>query len=305
MERDLLFSPLTAEEKAQKEEAFSPVGASYWKDAWQRLCKNRLALFGLYTLIFLTAMAIFAPFFSPYNYYETHLELKNQPPNAHFWLGTDELGRDLFTRCWWGARISLFVGITASLVDLVIGVLYGSIAALFGGKLDEWMMRCADVLCTIPYLLVVILLMVVIGPGIASIILALTLTGWINMARIVRSQILQIKQLDYVTAAYALGASHRRVLFRHLIPNAMAPIIVTLTLTIPSAIFAEAFLSFLGLGVQAPVASWGTMANDGLPALRYYPWRLFFPAILISWTMLSFNVLGDGLRDALDPRLRR
>jgi oligopeptide transport system permease protein len=305
MERDVLFTPLTAAEKAQKEEAFSPAGPSYWKDAWQRLCKNRLALFGLYTLIFLTAMAILAPFFSPYSYYETHLELKNQPPNAHFWLGTDELGRDLFTRCWWGARISLFVGVTASLVDLVIGVLYGAIAALFGGRVDEWMMRCADILCAIPYLLVVILLMVVMGPGIASIILALTLTGWINMARIVRSQILQIKQLDYVTAAYALGASHRRVLFRHLIPNAMAPIIVTLTLTIPSAIFAEAFLSFLGLGVQAPIASWGTMANDGLPALRYYPWRLFFPALLISWTMLSFNVLGDGLRDALDPRLRR
>jgi oligopeptide transport system permease protein len=167
------------------------------------------------------------------------------------------------------------------------------------------MMRVADILYTIPYLIVVILLMVIIGPGITTIIIALTITGWINMARIVRSQILQIKQQDYVNAAFALGASRKRILLRHLIPNAMGPIIVTLTLTIPSAIFAEAFLSFLGLGVQAPIASWGTMANDGLPALRYYPWRLFFPAIFISLTMLSFNLLGDGLRDAFDPRLRK
>jgi oligopeptide transport system permease protein len=303
MENEELFSPLQASEKKVAETHIAP--CSYWRDAWNRLCVNRFAMFGFYTLCILFLLAIFGPLFSPYSYYETHLQLKNQPPNAHFWLGTDELGRDLFTRCWWGARISLFVGITASLVDLVIGVLYGAIAAFYGRKIDEWMMRCADVLCAIPYLLVVILLMVMIGSGITSIILALTLTGWINMARIVRSQILQIKQLDYVTAAYALGASKKRILFRHLIPNAMAPIIVTLTLTIPTAIFAEAFLSFLGLGVQAPIASWGTMANDGLPALRYYPWRLFFPAIFISLTMLSFNVLGDGLRDALDPRLRR
>ncbi len=250
-------------------------------------------------------MAIIGPWISPYTYYETQLSLKNEPPSATFWFGTDELGRDLFTRCWWGARISLFVGITASIVDLVIGVLFGAIAALLGGKTEEWMMRLADILYAIPYLLVVILLMVIIGSGITTIILALTITGWIDMARIVRSQILQIKQLDFVRAAFALGASRRRVLLRHLIPNAMGPIIVTLTLTIPSAIFAEAFLSFLGLGVQAPIASWGTMANDGLPALRYYPWRLFFPAGLISLTMLSFNILGDGLRDALDPRLKK
>ncbi len=197
------------------------------------------------------------------------------------------------------------MGITASLVDLVVGVLFGAIAGMLGGKAEEWMMRIADVLYAIPYLLVVILLMVIIGPGIMTIIIALTITGWINMARIVRSQILQIKQQDYVRAALALGASRRRILLRHLIPNAMGPIIVTLTLTIPTAIFAEAFLSFLGLGVQAPIASWGTMANDGLPALRYYPWRLFFPATFISLTMLSFNLLGDGLRDAFDPRLRR
>ena len=301
-----LFSPLSQTEKDSLEEstAYAPT-ATYWQDAWHRLKQNKLAMFGLISLILLIVMAIIGPLISHYTYYETQLPLKNQSPNATFWFGTDELGRDLFTRCWWGARISLFVGITASLVDLVIGVLYGAIAALLGGKKEEWMMRIADVLYAIPYLLVVILLMVIIGSGITTIILALTITGWINMARIVRSQTLQIKQQDYVKAAYALGASRQRVLLRHLIPNAMGPIIVTLTLTIPSAIFAEAFLSFLGLGVQAPIASWGTMANDGLPALRYYPWRLFFPAALISLTMLSFNLLGDGLRDAFDPRLRK
>lgn len=281
-----------------------PVGQSYWQDSWQRLKSNRVAMMGLAILLVLLCMAIVGPFLTPYTYYETHLHLKNEPPSHNFWFGTDELGRDLFTRVWWGARISLLVGIVASMIDLVIGVLYGSLAALLGGKWEELMMRMADILYSIPYLLVVILLMVVIGSGITTIIIALTITGWIGMARIVRSQILQIKELDFVKASQALGASRFRILLTHLIPNAFGSIIVTVTLTIPTAIFAEAFLSFLGLGVQAPIASWGTMANDGLPALRYYPWRLFFPAGFISLTMLSFNLLGDGLRDAFDPRLR-
>ncbi len=277
---------------------------NYWSDSWQRLKYNKLAMVGFYALVILLVMAIIGPFLTPYTYYETHLHLKNQSPSAQFWFGTDELGRDLFTRVWWGARISLLVGIVASMIDLVIGVFYGSLAASIGGKVEEFMMRLADILYSIPYLLVVILLMVVIGSGITTIIIALTLTGWISMARIVRGQILQLKQLDFVKAAQCMGASQFRILSRHLIPNALGSIIVTVTLTIPTAIFAEAFLSFLGLGVQAPIASWGTMANDGLPALRYYPWRLFFPASFISITMLSFNLLGDGLRDAFDPRLR-
>jgi len=261
-------------------------------------------MMGLCVLCLLLFMAIVGPFLTPYTYYETHLHLKNEPPSGRFWFGTDELGRDLFTRVWWGARISLLVGIVASMIDLVIGVFYGSLAALLGGKWEEFMMRVADILYSIPYLLVVILLMVVIGSGITTIIIALTITGWISMSRIVRSQILQLKELDFVKASHSFGASRLRILLTHLIPNAFGSIIVTVTLTIPTAIFAEAFLSFLGLGVQAPIASWGTMANDGLPALRYYPWRLFFPAGFISLTMLSFNLLGDGLRDAFDPRLR-
>ena len=277
---------------------------NYWTDSWQRLKSNYTALFGLCILGFLIFMALIGPLMTPYTYYETHLHLKNQPPSLQFWFGTDELGRDLFTRVWWGARISLLVGISASLIDLVIGVFYGSLSWFLGGKIDEVMMRMADILYSIPYLLVVILLMVVIGSGIGTIILVLTFTGWISMARIVRSQMLQLKELDFIKAAHSLGASRLRILSKHLIPNALGSIIVMVTLTIPTAIFAEAFLSFLGLGVQAPIASWGTMANDGLPALRYYPWRLFFPAGFISLTILCFNLLGDGLRDAFDPRLR-
>jgi oligopeptide transport system permease protein len=249
-------------------------------------------------------MALFGPLLTPYAYYKTHLPLKNLSPSMDFWFGTDELGRDIFTRIWWGARISLFVGITAAFIDLVLGVIYGSIAGLWGGKVDELLMRFADIVYSIPYLLVVILLTVVMGSGLASIIIALTITGWIPMARIVRGQILQLKELDYAYAAYALGASKWRILFRHLLPNAMGAIVTTMTFSIPTAIFAEAFLSFLGLGVQAPIASWGTMANDGLSALRYFPWRLFFPAVFISITMLSFNLVGDGIRDAFDPRLK-
>lgn len=279
-------------------------GISYWKDAWIRLQANRPALLGLLVLSFLIVSAIIIPFVSGHTYYETHLALKNQPPCGRFWFGTDELGRDLFTRIWWGARISLFVGISAAVIDMAIGVFYGAFAGMIGGRVEEFMMRLSDILYSLPYLLIVILLMVIMKPGVTTIIVALTITGWINMARIVRGQILQIKQNDFVVAAYMLGASKWRILFRHLIPNSIGSIITTMTLTIPAAIFTEAFLSFLGLGVQAPISSWGTMASDGLSALRYYPWRLFFPAVFISITMLAFNLLGDGIRDAFDPRLR-
>ncbi len=298
-----LFAPLDC--TLVTEEKSSEPSSSYWQDAWSRLKKNRMAMAGLWMLAFLFVCAALVPFFSPYTYYETKLHLKNHPPSWQFWFGTDELGRDLFTRLFWGARISLFVGISASLIDLIIGVSYGAFAGFIGKKTDECLMRIADILYSIPYLLLVILLMVIMGSGIMTIIVALTLTGWIGMARIVRAQILQIKELDFVKAALAMGASKKRVLLQHLIPNVMGSIIVTVTLAVPTAIFAEAFLSFLGLGVQAPIASWGTMASDGLSALRYYPWRLFFPAGFISITMLSFNLLGDGLRDAFDPRLRK
>jgi oligopeptide transport system permease protein len=278
---------------------------SYWQDAWIRFRKNRAAVIGLYLLGSMLLMALLGPHLNGHTYYETNLALKNQAPSIEFWFGTDDLGRDMFTRIWYGARISLLVGISAAVIDLILGVIYGGIAGYVGGKTDEVMMRCADLLYGLPYLLVVILLMVVMGPGLLPILIAMSITGWINMARIVRGQIYQLKELEYIMAARALGASHTRILFRHLVPNAVGPIIITMTLTIPTAIFIEAFLSFLGLGVQAPIASWGTMASDGLPAMTYFPWRLFLPALFISLTMLGFNMVGDGMRDALDPRLRK
>ncbi len=295
-----LFEPLKIDEHKTSDLLLS----SYWQNSWQRLCSNPSALTGLILFTLIVIMAIIGPCLSSYSYFEINLPLKNHPPSTTFWFGTDELGRDLFTRIWWGARISLFVGICAATIDLIIGVIYGALAAFVGGKTDEVMMRIADILNSIPYLLIVILLIVSIGTGLMTIIIALTLTKWINMARIVRGQVLQLRQLDYVIAAKSMGASPVRILLKYLIPNSIGAIITTATFTIISAIFTEAFLSFLGLGVQAPIASWGVMANDGLSALRYYPWRLFIPAICISITMLSLNLLGDGLRDTFDPRLR-
>jgi oligopeptide transport system permease protein len=277
----------------------------YFRDSILRLKENRPAMFGFWILIFLFVAAVIAPLFTPYSYYETHLSLKNYPPSQQFWFGTDELGRNIFSRIWLGARISLFVGISAALIDMIIGVVYGAFAGFVGGKIDELMMRLCDILNSLPQLLIVIILLVLMGPGLSTIIIALTLTGWINMARIIRGHIYQIKHQDFILAAKALGASRTRILTQHLITNAVGSIITTVTITIPGAIFTESFLSFLGLGVQAPMASWGTMASDGLPALRFYPWRLFFPAFFISMTMFAFNLLGDGLRDAFDPRLRK
>lgn len=278
---------------------------SFWIDIKTRFCKNKSALIGSFFLTFLIIMALIGPYLNSYTYFETHLELKNNPPSKMFWFGSDELGRDIFTRIWWGARISLSIGIIAALIDVIIGVIWGSLAAYFRGIVDEIMMRICDILYSIPYLLIVILLLVIMGPGFLTIIIALTVTGWINMARIIRSQTLQILECDFIQAAHSIGASKKRIIFRHLIPNTFGTIITTMTLTIPVAIFTETFLSFLGLGIQAPVASWGVMVNDSLSALRYYPWRLTFPAIMITLTMLSFNLFGDGLRDAFDPRLRK
>lgn len=276
---------------------------SFWQSGLSSFYQNKIAFTGCVFLLLLLLFAILAPSLTPYTYFETHLSLKNTPPCKEFWFGTDELGRDLFTRVALGARISLFIGIAASCIDLVIGVLFGAFAALSGGNIEEYMMRGADILYSIPYLLVVILLMVILGSGLTTILIALTVTGWIKMARIVRGQAKQLCQMDFIKASIALGGSKKHILLRHLLPNCMGPIFVTLTLTIPSAIFSEAFLSFLGLGIQAPIASWGSMTNDGLSALRSYPWRLFFPAGFISFTLLSFYLIGEGLRDAFDPRM--
>ena len=262
---------------------------------------------GLIVILLLVVMALVGPYMLPYEYYGIDLKSgKNLEPSGDHWFGTDDLGRDMFVRTWYGARISLTIGIVAALIDLVVGVLYGGISGYKGGRTDEIMMRIVDVLWGLPYLLVVILLLVVMGPGLLTIIIALTVTGWLNMARLVRGQILQLKEQEFVLASKALGASTKRLMMKHLIPNTMGPILVMLTFTVPNAIFAEAFLSFLGLGVQAPIASWGTMINDALVVvLSDEWWRLFFPALFLSLTLLAFNAFGDGLRDALDPKMRK
>lgn len=302
--KDEWFRPLP-QEPGKAESVVRP-SLSYWKDAWRRLRKNKLAMGGLIFLILLMVFAIFGPVFSPYSVTATDYPSQNQPPSASHWFGTDEAGRDVFTRTWYGARISIFVGIMAALIDFFIGIIYGGISGYKGGRTDSIMMRIVEVLYGLPHLLVVILLMVIMGASLTTIIVALTVTGWVGMARIVRGQVLQIKNYEFVTASKSFGAKSSRIIRKNLLPNTMGPIIVQMTLTVPSAIFAEAFLSFLGLGIAAPFASWGVMANDALPViLSGHWWRLFFPALFISLTMFAFNVLGDGLQDALDPKLRR
>ncbi len=297
-----LFTP--AEEKADAQAIVRP-SLSYAQDAWRRLKKSRMAMLGLGIIVFMTLAALIGPYLSPYDYAEQDLSRVNEPPSADHWFGTDALGRDLFVRVLYGARVSLLIGFLGAFVNLTIEVIYGGISGFLGGRVDAVMMRIVDILYGIPLLLVVIMLMVVLEPGLKSILIAFGLTYWLGMARIVRGQLLSLKENEYVLAARTLGASRWRILFRHLIPNAMGPIIVTTTLLIPSAIFLEAFLSFIGRGVQVPQASWGVLASDGYKAIRSYPWQLFFPAAAISITLLAFNFLGDGLRDALDPRLRR
>ena len=296
------FSPL--QHTAQASGIINAPHISFAQDAWLRLKKNKAAMAGLCIVILVSLLAVAGPMASPYSYSDQSLADANQPPSAAHWFGTDNLGRDLATRVCYGARISLSIGIVASLINLGVGVLYGGISGYFGGRIDSVMMRIVDILYGIPLLLYVILLMVVLKPGLMNVFIALGLVYWLRMARIVRAQVLSLKELEYVQAARVLGASHSRLILGHLLPNSLGPIIITLTLSIPEAIFTEAFLSFIGLGVSAPMASWGVLASEGVVTLRSYPFQLFFPAVAISLTMLGFNFLGDGLRDALDPRQR-
>ncbi len=298
-----LFLPVSPEEKKGAE--FIRPSRTYWQDAWQRLKNDKLAMFGLFLIVCIFALAIFGPLLSSYTYDEQDFMISNEFPSWEHLFGTDMFGRDLFVRVMYGARISLAVGLMASLINLTIGVIYGSISGFLGGRTDDLMMRVVDTIRSVPTMIYVILLMVVVGPGLKSIFITLGISYWTGMAHIVRSEVLRVKNEEFVLAARTIGASPSRILFRHLIPNAMGPILVTLTFCIPQAIFAEAFLSFVGLGVSAPMASWGVLSSDAMNALVVYPYQLFFPAMAISLTILAFNFFGDGLRDALDPRLRK
>lgn len=297
-----LFIPLN-QEIISVQQTTKPLG--YWQDAWRRLKQNKIALGGLILIICLIVIAILGPIFSTHTYDEQNLMLTNSPPSLDHWFGTDNLGRDIFIRVLYGARISLAIGIVASLLNLFIGVIYGGIAGFCGGKIDRIMMNIVDVLYSVPTLLYVILLMVILKPGLINIFIALGIGYWLQMARIVRGQILAMKEYEFILVAKTIGISKSRILLRHLLPNTMGTIIVTMTLAIPDAIFTEAFLSFIGLGVSAPMASWGVLASEGINNIRAYPFQLFFPATAISITMLAFNFLGDGLRDVLDPKMRR
>jgi oligopeptide transport system permease protein len=326
-----LFEQVQAS-NTKRDEIIKP-SLTYWQDAWIRLKSNKGAIFGIIILLILTFLALFGPAMNKFDAYEQDLTRAKMPPKIpvleniswlnvdgkddtgtdiyeqkgvedYFWFGTDGLGRDLWTRTWEGTRISLYIAVLAAVIDMIIGVAYGGISAYYGGRTDEIMQRIVEILYGIPILVVVILMILVLEPGILSITIALTITGWLGMARVVRAQILKLKGQEYVLAARTLGASDRRIIMKHLIPNATGVIIINTMFTIPNAIFFEAFLSFIGLGLQPPMASLGTLINDGFKSLQIFPHIMVFPAIIISLIMVGFNIVADGLRDALDPKMR-
>jgi oligopeptide transport system permease protein len=279
-------------------------GRSFWQDALVRLLRNRAAVVSLVLLAAITLLALLAPFISPHPFDEVFWDDIRAAPSAAHWFGTDANGRDLFARTLYGGQVSLLVGVAATSVSLVIGVAYGAIAGFFGGRVDSIMMRLVDVLYSLPFLFFVILLMVMFGRHIVLIFIAIGAVEWLTMARIVRGQTLAIKRREFIEAAHAGGVSAAKIIRRHIIPNAVGPVIVYVTLTIPQVILIESFLSFLGLGVQEPYTSWGVLIADGAAEMETSPWMLVFPATFLATTLFCFNFIGDGLRDALDPKDR-
>ena len=277
-------------------------GHSLWSDAWHRLRQNRLAVGGGLLLAALAVVCVCGPWLCRYAYDEQDLAAAFLPPGADHWLGTDQLGRDLLVRLLYGGRVSLGVGLCATFVALTIGVAYGAVAGYAGGRADNVMMRVVDIIYALPFTIFVILLMVFFGRNIVLLFVAIGAVEWLTMARIVRGQVLSLKRMEYIEAARALGYGHARIIFRHMLPNVLGPVIVYTTLTVPAVMLLEAFLSFLGLGVQPPMSSWGTLIKDGAEKMEEYWWLLVFPGTVFSATLFSLNFLGDGLRDALDVR---
>jgi|TARA_B110000305_G_scaffold51140_1_gene55734 oligopeptide transport system permease protein len=277
-------------------------GSSLWQDAWIKLSKNYLALLGLAVLVLLVVISLLTPWIAPYSYSAQNLDIGATAPSLQHWLGTDVFGRDMLTRIMYGGRISLMVGFVATGVALVIGILWGAVAGFYGGRIDALMMRIVDILYALPFMIFIVLLMVVFGRNILLLFLAIGAVEWLTMARIVRGQVMSLRHQEFVEAANSLGLSQWTIIRRHIIPNTLGPVIVYTTLTIPSVMLLEAFLSFLGLGIQPPESSWGLLISYGVETMEEYPWLLVFPGIALSLTLFALNFLGDGLRDALDPR---
>ena len=277
--------------------------SSLWSDAWRRLLANKAAVAGGLILLLLIVLAVFAPWIAPHSYSYQNLDLGAQPPSGVFLLGTDTLGRDLFSRILYGARVSLLVGFVATGVALVIGVSWGIVAGYFGGRIDSVMMRIVDVLYGLPFIIFIILLMVIFGRNIWLLFAAIGAVEWLTMARIVRGQVLTIKNQEYVLAAQAMGVTNMQMFRKHIFPNILGPIAVYATLTIPQVMLLEAFLSFLGLGIQPPMSSWGTLIRYGVESMEEYSWLLIYPGLTFTITLFALNFFGDGLRDALDPKI--
>jgi len=311
----MMANGITGDVSAVMRKAQDVQGRSLWGDARRRLLRNRAAVLSMAVLFVIALMAVFAPLLSQYAYDAQDYTLISCAPNwwhsamacaagGTHWFGTDNLGRDLFVRVLYGARVSLSVGLVATLVSLVIGIAYGAIAGYFGGRIDALMMRVVDVLYALPFIFLVIILMVVFHRSFYLLFVAIGAIEWLTMARIVRGQTLSLKQKEFVEAARAGGVGTFHIILRHIVPNLLGPVIVYVTLTIPAVILAESFLSFLGLGIQEPLTSWGVLIADGKEQMETAPWMLLFPAAFMAITLFCFNFIGDGLRDALDPKDR-
>ncbi|MGM0863873.1 MAG: oligopeptide ABC transporter permease [Bacillota bacterium] len=327
-----LFQPQKARE--DESEKISRPSLNFWQDSWIRLRKNKGAIAGIIITAIIFFFAAFGPMMNEYKFSDQNIRHAKLPPKIealsgvswlpfdgkdadgfdvyearqikeNYWFGTDDLGRDLWTRTWNGTRISLYIGILAAIIDFIIGISYGGISAYYGGKVDDVMQRIIEILVGIPNLIVVILFILIFEPGIFSITMAMVITGWTGMARIVRGQVLQLKNQEFVLASRTLGATSNRLIFKHLLPNVMGPVIITTMFTVPAAIYTEAFLSFIGLGIAPPRASLGSLVNDGYKSIQSFPHMMLVPSAVISLVILSFNLMADGLRDALDPKMRK
>lgn len=333
MSVDELFEPVTISEDEAEDESMTSSKDGYWKDAFTKLIKNKGSVYSVIFIVFFIFMAIIGPHMNNHSYEEQDLSRAFLPPkisfladvhwlpfdgyangvdqyeakgiDESFWFGTDQFGRDQWTRIWYGTMISLFIAFAAALIDFLIGVAYGGISGYFGGKVDNIMQRIIEILVGIPNLVLIILAIIILKPGLTSIIFAMVITGWVGMARIVRGHVLKLKSQEFVLASRTLGASNTKIMIKDILPNSIAQIIITTMFTIPNAIFFEAFLSFIGLGIPAPMASLGTVINDGFESLQIFPFLVIFPSLVISLLLISFNLLGDGLRDAFDPKMKK